>query len=227
MTYYSRSRQVVQVPLDKLLFVIASLYFGLTVTWIFTHQKAKPISIASTNTNISSANQEVVASVPTTESKIVTPPVAKPTPKQIPIPPVVKVASPLPPPPPVMTPPASPVERIYIPVYPQNPSFTPDKPKKVAPTAVKIPPPPPPVVTVAPSAIPSPPPMQLHKSGGKLVGILELGDRSSALFDTNGATKRATIGENVNGWVVMKIQNQQVFLNRGSTTKVIDIGQSF
>lgn len=225
MTYYSRPRQVVQVPLDKLLFVIASLYFGLTVTWIFTHQKPKPVSIAPTNTNIS-ANQEVVASVPTTESKIVVPPVAKPTPKQTPIPPVVKVAAPLPPPPPVMAPP-TPVERIYIPVYPQNPSFTSAKPQKVAPNAVKIPPPPPPVVTVAPSAIPSPPSMQVHKSGGKLVGVLELGERSSALFDTNGATKRATISENVNGWVVIKIQNQQVFLNRGTTTKVIDIGQSF
>lgn len=225
MTYYTRPRQVVQVPLDKLLFVIASLFFGLTVTWIFTHQKPKPVSIAPTNTNTSSVNQNAIATAATIEPKIVVPPVAKPTPKQIPVPPVVKVASPLPPPPPVMAPP-TPVERIYIPVYPQNPSFTHAKPQKVAPTAVKIPPPPPPVVTVAPTAIPSPP-MQLPSTGGKLVGVLELGERSSALFDTNGATKRATIGENVNGWVVIKIQNQQVFLNRGTTTKVIDIGQSF
>ncbi|PSF37301.1 hypothetical protein C7H19_11325 [Aphanothece hegewaldii CCALA 016] len=246
MTYNSRPRQVVQIPLDKLLFFIASLYFGLTVTWIFTHQKPKQVNVAPTNTNISPSNDEFIANLEKSLAKIdqktVTAKVAKPSPQPTSVPPVVRIAPP-PPPPPISTP-ATPVERIYIPVYPQNPSFTAAKPKKLTPstpakpakpqlplpqkvTVSSIPiPPPPPVVTVAPSAIPTPPIQPIFAGGGKLVGILELGERSSALFDVDGITKRVAIGENVNGWVILQIKNQQVFLSRGSTTKVIDVGQS-
>lgn len=229
MTYYYRPRQVVQIPLDKLLFFIASLYFGLTVTWIFTHQKPKQVNAATINTK-SPSNEEFIANLEKLEieQKTVTAKVAKPSPQATLVPPVVRIAPP--PPPPVISAPATPttpVERIYIPVYPQNPSFAPVKPKKITASPIKLPPPPPPspVVTVAPSAIPVP--TMQYNAGGKLVGVLESGERSSALFDVNGLTKRVAIGENINGWVLVQIQNQQVFLNRGSTTKVIDVGQSF
>lgn len=228
MTYNSRSSQVVQIPLDKLLFFIASLYFGLTVTWIFTHQKPKQVSVAPINTK-SPSNEEFIAYLEKSleiEQKTVIAKVAKPSPQTTSVPPpVVRIAPP--PPPPVMSPPTTPVERIYIPVYPQNPSFATAKPKKITASSILLPPPPPPspVITVAPSVIPLPP-MQYNSTGGKLVGVLESGERSSALFDVNGLTKRVAIGENVNGWVMVQIQNEQVFLNRGSTTKVVDIGQS-
>lgn len=230
MTYHYRPRQVAQIPLDKLLFFIASLYFGLTVTWIFTHQKPKQVNVASTNTQ-SPTSEELIANLEKSleiDQKTVTAKVAKPSPQPISVPPVVRIAPP--PPPPVINTsptPTSPVERIYIPVYPQNPSFSSAKPKKMAVSSIPLPPPPPPspVVTVAPSAIPSLP-MQSNFAGGKLVGVLESGERSSALFNLNGLTKRIAIGENVNGWVLVQIQNQQVFLSRGSTTKVIDVGQS-
>lgn len=228
MTYNSKPSQVVQIPLDKLLFFIASLYFGLTVTWIFTHQKPKQVNVASANPK-SPSNEEFIAYLEKSleiEQKTVTAKIAKPSPQPTLVPPpVVRIAPP--PPPPVMSNPTTPVERIYIPVYPQNPSFAPDKSKKITASPIPLPPPPPPspVVTVAPSAIPLPP-MQYNSTGGKLVGVLESGERSSALFDVNGLTKRVAIGENVNGWVIVQIQNEQVFLNQGSTTKVIDVGQS-
>lgn len=215
MTYNSRPKQVLQIPLDKLLFAIASLYFGLTVLWVFTHQNRKLTPGVTTDPE-SSSHQESIAhlekSLETIDRKTADVQTAKPSPQPPSVAPVIRVAPP--PPPPIANPSTPPVERIYIPVYPQNPP----RPQTVTTSPV---PPPPPVVAVAP-----PQPIQTHFAGGKLVGVLELGDHSSALFDVNGLTKRVAIGENVNGWVLLKVQDQQVFLYRGNTTRVLDLGQS-
>lgn len=258
MTYYPKSRQVIQVPLDKLLFAIACAYFGLTVTWLFNHQKPQTISMAQAQTPLPTQPKTLAVSEQTAvigtlpckgsacddrpsavsqsvpqlnqvvkaiEQQNSTQTVATQTPPLPVVSSAVKV--PLPPPPPITQSSATPVERIYIPVYPQNPSLTtpqPPKPPKMTAARVMIPPPPP---TKTPTATAMPaPPVPLQTTGGKLVGVLELGERSSALFDTNGLTKRVAIGENINGWLVMKVENQQVFLNRGSITKVIDVGQT-
>jgi type II secretory pathway component PulC len=56
---------------------------------------------------------------------------------------------------------------------------------------------------------------------------MELGDRSSALFDNKGVTTRISTGEFINGWTLIEVRSQQVILSRGGKTKVLEVGQSF
>lgn len=237
MTFQPKPKQVLQIPLDKLLFAIATLYFGLTLLWLFTQRKiglpgiAQPKTTAAAKPTVSPSNAEFIAylekSLETIDRSSATA-TKPPSPQPTPAPPVVRIAPPPPPPPltRIPPPPTQPVERIYIPVYPQNPPLakSPPKPKKV--TTSPLPPPPPPVVSVAPPNLPSPQNIQSISVGGKLVGVLELGDRSSVLFDVNGLTRRITIGENVNGWVLIKVQDRQVYLSRNGSTRVVALGQS-
>jgi type II secretory pathway component PulC len=60
-----------------------------------------------------------------------------------------------------------------------------------------------------------------------LVGVMDLGDRSTALFDNKGITTRISPGEFINGWTLVEVGNQQVILSRNGQTKVLEVGQSF
>ncbi len=109
------------------------------------------------------------------------------------------------------------VERIYVPVYqaPTTPTVTlPNLPTVTAPT---------PAATPAPPA-PTPAPPQ-HT----LVGILELGDRSVALFQSNGQTLRLSVGDTIgnDGWQLVQIQNQRAVLRRQGEVRSLTVGQSF
>lgn len=120
------------------------------------------------------------------------------------------------------------VERIYVPIYqpptpaavtiPQLPTITVPKAPPATTAPAKTPPRP---VAAAPSS-PAPP---QHT----LVGILELGDRSVALVQTNGQTLRLSVGDSLgsDGWQLVQIQNQRVVLRRQGEVRSLTVGQSF
>lgn len=63
----------------------------------------------------------------------------------------------------------------------------------------------------------------------ELVGVLELGDRSAALFEINGSSQRVYIGETVgaSGWSIVSISNEEVVVRRNGEVRSIYIGQEF
>jgi len=101
------------------------------------------------------------------------------------------------------------VERYYYPVYPNAPT---------APAA------PQPVAAAPPAA-----PMVSSVTKHDLVGVLESGDRSSALFRWNGMTQRIQIGEAIgsSGWQLASVNGQQALLSRQGKTRYLEVGQSF
>lgn len=62
-----------------------------------------------------------------------------------------------------------------------------------------------------------------------LVGVLELGDRSSALVSVNGVTRRVNMGEAIgaSGWTLVEVANQAATLRREGETRSIFVGQEF
>jgi hypothetical protein len=112
----------------------------------------------------------------------------------------------------------------------------PATPSQVAPPAPQVkavapessPLPPPPAVTETPAEQPTavnPAPVIAHT----LVGILELGDRSAALFEINGVARRIYVGETVgaSGWSLVEVANQQAIIRRNGEVKTIFVGQQF
>ena len=142
---------------------------------------------------------------------------------------------------------------VYVPVYtPANP--TPAPPQLSASTISKpvnsspIPPPPPPSV----ANIPAPPPLTAPKSMPQapspqsaepviattvtkpaikhtLIGILELGDKSAALFKVKGTTKRIWLGEEIDdsGWILESIDNQTVKISYQGEMRSLSVGETF
>jgi hypothetical protein len=62
-----------------------------------------------------------------------------------------------------------------------------------------------------------------------LVGILELGDRSAALFQVNGVTRRVNLGESIGsaGWMLVDVSNKEAIIRRNGEVRSIYIGQTF
>lgn len=62
-----------------------------------------------------------------------------------------------------------------------------------------------------------------------LVGILELGDRSAALFEIQGAARRVNIGERIgsSGWTLVEVQDGEAIIRRNGEVRSIYTGQSF
>ncbi len=111
------------------------------------------------------------------------------------------------------------VERIYVPIY--------QPPSAAAVTVPQLPSvsPPPAATTDTIAVAPVTPPPPQHT----LVGILELGDRSVALIQTNGQTLRLNVGDTVgtDGWQLVQIQNQRAVLRRQGEVRSLTVGQSF
>lgn len=74
---------------------------------------------------------------------------------------------------------------------------------------------------VTPAAVPSVKPT--------LVGLLELGDRSAALFEINGITQRISIGEAIgpSGWTLVSVANQEAVVRRNGEVRSVYVGQKF
>jgi hypothetical protein len=62
-----------------------------------------------------------------------------------------------------------------------------------------------------------------------LVGILELGERSAALFEVNGVARRIYVGENIagSGWTLVEVANQEAVMRRNGEVRTIFVGQQF
>jgi hypothetical protein len=213
-----------RMPLDKVIFVIACIYLGWVVAWLIS-QKNAPISQNSTT---SQEDKKFIAYLQSSlaiidrQSQTSSPdpnPAAKNNPS-----PVV----PVPPAPPANLPVNNTpqiIERIYVPVYPQTPEttaklvpVTPSSPDIAAPPLPAAPQGNRPVASVIPTN---------NQVKNTLVGVMDLGDRSTALFDNKGITTRISPGEFINGWTLVEVGNQQVILSRNGQTKVLEVGQSF
>ena len=62
-----------------------------------------------------------------------------------------------------------------------------------------------------------------------LIGSLDLGDRSSAMFDMNGAVQTVGLGKTIGntGWSLSRVSQQEIILKRGKETKTVFVGQKF
>lgn len=63
----------------------------------------------------------------------------------------------------------------------------------------------------------------------KLLGVLELGDRSAALFEIEGVPQRVYIGERVgnSGWSLVSVANEEAVVRRNGEVRTLYIGQQF
>lgn len=213
-----------RMPLDKLIFVIACVYLGWVVAWLIS-QKNAPISQNSTT---SQEDKKFIAYLQSSLAIIdrqgqTSSPDPNPAAKNNPSPVV-----PVPPAPPANLPVNNTpqiIERIYVPVYPQTPETT-AKLVPVTPSNTDISAPPLPAAPQEnrPVAAVIPTNNQVKNT---LVGVMDLGDQSTALFDNKGITTRISPGEFINGWTLVEVGNQQVILSRNGQTKVLEVGQSF
>ncbi|MGE5659413.1 MAG: hypothetical protein ACM37W_22690 [Actinomycetota bacterium] len=144
---------------------------------------------------------------------------------------------------------ASPVAKApTTPVSPttQTPSSTPTSPTATTPaspaTALPAPASPaelaPSSAAPAPSAAAQPAPAtpsvgaassEVSGSAHTLVGILELGDRSAALFEIDGVARRIYVGESIgaSGWTLAEVKNQEAVIRRGGEVRSVFVGQKF
>jgi len=109
------------------------------------------------------------------------------------------------------------LERVYIPVYQQ--------PSRVQPPIQQQPIAGLPSPAVSVSAAPAAPavPAIAHT----LVGLLDLGDQSAALFEVKGTTKRIKVGEAIgsSGWMLVAVANQEAIIRRNGEVRSIYVGQ--
>lgn len=116
-------------------------------------------------------------------------------------------------------------------------TLPPPAPLTVAPTSVGTLPPPPPLLPAPPvstgggnsvSPPPTPPSTAPVAAGRTLNGVIDLGDRSTALFTINGVSQQVSVGQSLgDGYVVKQITSQSVTLGRGGSQQTIPIGGSF
>jgi hypothetical protein len=126
----------------------------------------------------------------------------------------VSALLPTPPPPPPSSSLPLAVDRGYIDVY-QQPQVA------SAPTAPTQP---------APSSTASAPVQNIAPSNTHtLVGILELGDRSAAIFEYSGAAHRIEVGEQIggSGWSLVSVSGQEAIIRRNGEVRSIYMEQSF
>ncbi len=62
-----------------------------------------------------------------------------------------------------------------------------------------------------------------------LIGVLDLGDRSTAMFDMNGSVQSIGLGKAISntGWSVLRVNQQEITIKRGKETKTVMVGQRF
>ena len=126
------------------------------------------------------------------------------------------------------------IERVYVPVY------QPPQTLATAPTVTPLPPRPAPAAPASPTAPPAsaspaarlPQPAQTAAAPAVthlLVGILELGDRSAALFEIDGAPQRVYLGQPIgsSGWTLVSVANQEAVIRRNGDVRSVLVGQKF
>ncbi|HEY9611744.1 hypothetical protein [Allocoleopsis sp.] len=86
--------------------------------------------------------------------------------------------------------------------------------------------------TLPPSVmVPTVPMAQAPTSATKhtLVGVMEQGDRSAALFNAAGVTRYIFVGEGIgdSGWTLVSVANQEAVIRRNGEVRSVYAGQSF
>lgn len=124
-----------------------------------------------------------------------------------------------------------------IPIKPQVPalpqSAKPDASAAAQPAKPSAPPIPQ-TVAAAPAPSATSAPSQIPQSSASavqhtLMGVMELGDRSAALFEVNGVTKRFNVGESIgaSGWTLVSVTNSEAMIRRNGEVRSIYPGQKF
>ncbi|MEM8779590.1 MAG: hypothetical protein AAGF26_12110 [Cyanobacteria bacterium P01_G01_bin.49] len=136
------------------------------------------------------------------------------------------------------------IERVYIPMYPpsgQSSSTSPQTDVNPATTNNLPTPPPLPSADSSPSTVPVLTPQETvapevaatsQSSSGsshKLVGVLDAGEDSTAIFTFDGITRRFETGEAIgsSGGILMGVQNQKAVIYHNGNTRYIEVGQEF
>lgn len=119
------------------------------------------------------------------------------------------------------------IERVFVPLLQPGSGNNQGRPSNV----VTLPPslPTPNANTTGQPGSTAPVPNIAASNTYELVGVLELGDRSAALFEVNGSSQRVYIGETIggSGWSVVSINNEEVVVRRNGEVRSIYIGQQF
>lgn len=162
-------------------------------------QAAKPSSAPASNPGAPTTAQAAKPAAPAP------PPAPSPSPK-----PQGEAPKPAPPAP------ESPVASLP---KPQAAPPLPEQPADTAASAQKEP---------APSATPSAPAATAPTVVHTLVGIIQVGERSVALFEINGASRRVNIGESIgsSGWTLGEIKDKEAIIRRNGEVRSIYVGQS-
>ncbi|MEB3160447.1 MAG: hypothetical protein VKL20_03180 [Synechocystis sp.] len=219
--------------LDKGMLAGGMLYLLLVGAWILFQSRQTPETAIAETENVeivTQADQEFMAYLQQSLETLRQPQVSPQAPPPATTEATVAIAnvpptSPAPPPlssPPQIVPPApmeappstTVVERYYYPVYPNNAAAPPMVPQSA----------PPPTVQAPPSV-----PMVASATKHDLVGVLESGDRSSALFRWNDMTQKIQLGEAIgsSGWQLTSVVGQKAILSRQGKTRYLEVGQSF
>ncbi|MEL4897706.1 hypothetical protein [Crocosphaera sp. Alani8] len=221
-----------QIPkhLDKTMFAFAGVYFLLALMWGFYHlsEEEPPETVAS---NLDPNDAQFIAYLQQSLNVINQPP----TPKTL-INPKDKNPSTVAIQPPAPPPPEKVIERIYVPMYPPNQSTS--TPTSISPSLEppSLPSQPSGVVPPTPrqNTIPVPPEIATNNqlpsnNSHQLVGVLESGQQSTAIFTFNGISRRFEIGEAVgsSGGILMGVQNQKAIIYHNGQTKYVEVGQAF
>ena len=119
------------------------------------------------------------------------------------------------------------IERVFVPLLQPGSGTNQSRPSNVV-TSPSLPAPST-TATDQPSTTPPVPNIAATATTYELVGILELGDRSAALFEINGTSQRVYIGETIgsSGWSIVSISNEEVVVRRNGDVRSIYIGQQF
>ncbi|MGK7881618.1 MAG: hypothetical protein AB4060_16195 [Crocosphaera sp.] len=230
----TQSDRKIPKHLDKVFFGAAGVYFLLALMWAFyylSEQKEQKTEQSTPNPGdaefIAYLQQSLnVINQASTAKTLVNPENKKPS--------TLPIQPPLPPTPEKV------IERIYVPMYPPNQSnLTPPSLQPLTPPSNNIPPAPPltpptAVLTPEQNTVSVPPEIAINNqlpqnTGHQLVGVLESGEESTAIFTFNGISRRFEIGEVVgsSGGILMGVQNQQAIIYHNGQTKYVEVGQGF
>jgi hypothetical protein len=71
--------------------------------------------------------------------------------------------------------------------------------------------------------------MVTKKQTYQLIGVLEAGEQSSAIFASEEGSWRIQVRESLgaSGWVLAKVSEQRAILTRQGKTRYLEVGQSF
>ena len=214
--------------LGKILFALACGYLVFVFCWLFSDHSGQffawidgrqQVRISQSDAefidymerSLSSIDRQVQATEENTDEEVVFVPVHTPetAPKPAPVPIYNYASVPQP-----VAPPAPPEPIAPIPAPPPLPQPT-ALPQAKPQTSAQEP--------VAEKAIAKP------TINHTLVGILDLGDKSAALFKIEGTTQRIWLGEEINnsGWILESITSQTAKIGNQGQVRSLSVGETF